>query len=119
MIKVRINMVFKIVFFLKLPSLSFVFYHDTHFEVSNTFTKGTTQRGAWLVRKERDKLHFYGTVKETLRIVFNRNFLPAPQIRMPAKVLITASCLNNELPVELEMVHPSVMLVAPESVCLL
>lgn len=72
-----------------------------------------------LFRKERDKLHFYGTVKETLRIVFNRNFLPAPQIRMPAKVLITASCLNNELPVELEMVHPSVMLVAPESVCLL
>lgn len=72
-----------------------------------------------LFRKERDKLHFYGTVKETLGIVFNRNFIPSPQIGMLAKVLMTASCLNNELPVELEMFHLSVMLLAPESVCLL
>lgn len=47
MIKVKINMVFKIIFFLlTLPLLSFVFNLDTYFEISNTIKKVITQKGA-------------------------------------------------------------------------
>ena len=115
-------------FLLKLPLLSFVFNHNSHFEVSNTIKELTAQRGAWVIVRSfvfrageiavdsarRNDFPGEGLWRE-LGLAFNRNVTPALR-QVCVECRQRGVRTHTRLPAELRVLHRSALL-APDPVC--